>query len=837
MEMSYRVLLIVMVFAVALIAPPVSAVVNIISPGDVVFIGEEGLNVTAAVPRGYTQIAWFAPGSRPSFDVPTTVLTIGDKSAYYISPAEFLTNTGPWYLWNRTAGSIAFYVEVPTAAVRIRDQTSGTDVTGMVIPVGNLASFRVETNLVPVTGRRGYNPATDGVITLRVTSPAGSTFTSLAGPGGTSRGLERLNVNASPWYWVPPGQPDGWDTGAFDPNGARRYQSGTYTIGIEYTVNRLQDNLPGVHGISIPASQAVTITSGALRLSGPGDPVTRGNRFVTTITGLPNTGYYLWVKGSGQMSGSPGDQPPLVTAAQSGVDSDLMNGPYPIGSYQFQGGNGRTIRDDVPGAPFQGTYYYAFVTTSSAGTRTVEWTTSKDTRDRSYTIHVERRSGTGAQTDEVTFRVVKGSVTVVAGQPVSAYIGEEVDLSGKNTETDTTYLFITGPNLPGGGGRLTDPRIPVADGNPSTFTSTPVGSDNTWEYTWDTANTGIDAGTYTIFATSSPRSRDFLSATEYSTTTVRLARGYIGATGQSAQSVAQGDVLHITGIATGSPQSGVAIWIFGRNTYLYRTVDVNSDSGFDYELPGGTTSDLASGQYLVFIQHPMYNGQFDVYPDPTGTTVLGEYPVRGSIIFRVAGPGSLQGPDAAEALRHALDSPAIDDTYTKLSFFVANPDITIHPFGQVITGRPFSINGTTNLASGDRLLVQVYSSSFGPTPKSSGGGFSGISGTVVVQKGPGDVNTWAFDTTAAGLPPDEYIVTISGVEVSVSASTTLDIVPVPTPTPTPTPTPSPTANITTTVPTTIPTTTPTPAPGFDAGLAFAGILISLASIVLWKRKR
>lgn len=48
------------------------------------------------------------------------------------------------------------------------------------------------------------------------------------------------------------------------------------------------------------------------------------------------------------------------------------------------------------------------------------------------------------------------------------------------------------------------------------------------------------------------------------------------------------------------------------------------------------------------------------------------------------------------------------------------------------TGDRFTISGTTNLAVGDEILVEVYSASFTLTPKSRGNSFSGAAGIVRV---------------------------------------------------------------------------------------------------------
>ena len=110
------------------------------------------------------------------------------------------------------------------------------------------------------------------------------------------------------------------------------------------------------------------------------------------------------------------------------------------------------------------------MTLSNSGTRTIEFTTTNATKDKKYTIRVEQNFGTTAapdvKSDEVDVKVEKGAVTVVAAGDQSYFLGEEVKFSGTDSETDNVYLFITGPNLPSSGGQLTDPRMPVVNGDP-----------------------------------------------------------------------------------------------------------------------------------------------------------------------------------------------------------------------------------------------------------------------------------------------------------------------------------------------------------------------------------
>jgi len=238
---------------------------------------------------------------------------------------------------------------------------------------------------------------------------------------------------------------------------------------------------------------------------------------------------------------------------------------------------------------------------------------------------------------------------------------------------------------------------------------------------------------------------------------------------------------------------------------------------------------MASGQYFLVVQHPMYNDQLDVYPRPNAgysyRYVVGPYPILGqeNIIFTLQGPGSLQGSDAAEALVIALDNPSVDDTYTKLQFLVEEPSIRITPITEKMVGDKFEIQGTTNLAVDDELLIEVVSSSFAPTSKTQSGEFSGATGTVKVVKGTGGFNTWAFPVDSTTFKPDEYIVKVQGVTVDVTETTLFNVIEGPVTTVTTAP---PVTTAVTTAATTAPpvTTAPTPTtPGFGALVALIGL--------------
>jgi hypothetical protein len=244
----------------------------------------------------------------------------------------------------------------------------------------------------------------------------------------------------------------------------------------------------------------------------------------------------------------------------------------------------------------------------------------------------------------------------------------------------------------------------------------------------------------------------------------------------SSSAIANGDPVFIRGIATGHPQNGLQVWIIGYNYLKIDTVQVNEDNTYSYELKSSETQGLASGQYYVVVQHPMMNGQFDIIYAPGSGGVINRQLGNGTRIFQITGPGSLQSPDAAHALVRAISSQDVDDSFSTVSFFVSSPATLIKPIGTKYIGDKFTITGSTNLAVGDALMVEITSSSFKPTQKAQSGEFSGSTGTVQVMPGTNGFNRWSFDVDTSTFKPDEYLVKVSGVTIDVTGSTTFTLI-------------------------------------------------------------
>ncbi|MCU0631067.1 MAG: DUF3821 domain-containing protein [Methanoregulaceae archaeon] len=771
-----------------------------VPPGGTVFIGEENLNLTE-IPPG-TTLTWYTGDQVVGRSAPAATITIGNNASFYVAPSEFSRRTGNWYIGN--SEQVGFVVSDPAQTISVYNQASLTDITNKSAREGEYLTFRVETNMNVVPEQR---PGETGFLTIRVRAPDGMVYTQLCQDETTVLNLVGLAPDAMPWYWVPlkEGSEEGWSTGLLTPEENRVYPPGDYFFWTESGLNGMKENYKGASGDdftgkTVSAVHSISITSDSVHIEVSNESVVQGDSFTVTITGKPDNAYYLWVEDTNSLSGLPGYQPPSIILSQDGVRMDQKNGPWPIGQYVFQGST-KTIQQNVAQhygfENVKGVVYYASVTLDRNGNRTIGFLTTPGTKDQDYTIRVERpepydppESDTGPERKfkmgEVDVTVEKGTVGVddpslpLRNAPIY-FLGEEITLSGSSSGSNFTYLFITGPNLPANGGQMTAPLYPVDVIDLGSFARAEV-INKEWEYKWQTANLDIDTGTYTIYAVAAPFDKRFLSSTQYGTVSVIIKKPFISARA-TPPVVASGDKLVIRGIAAGQPEEGIGIWILGKNKFLYRNPGVNPDGTFELELSNGQTADMAAGQYFAVVQHPMYNEIFDVSPASSVAgynnmdLVAGSYPVPGNTLFRLEGEGSLDGPDAADALVQALNNPSVDDIYAKLQFVVEVPAITVLPVDEKQVGDLFPVAGTTNLAAGDQVLVEIISSSFKPTTKIQEGEFYGVSGIATVLKGTDERNRWSFPVSTAKFRPDDYIVQVSGVTVNAQASTLFTLVP------------------------------------------------------------
>ena len=272
----------------------------------------------------------------------------------------------------------------------------------------------------------------------------------------------------------------------------------------------------------------------------------------------------------------------------------------------------------------------------------------------------------------------KGVVTIAGRADQSYYLGEEVIFSGVNRDSDSTYLFITGPNLPDVGGKMYSPHQTPVSGNPGSFTTVKTKPDKTWDYIWYTSNGELGDGVYTFYAVSQPETKDrFNNGTTYGTFSIILKKPFITAD-ITPSPVSKGQPFTVMGHARENP-GAVQLWIIGDNYVYTATTPVNPDSSFMFTGDTHLSGKLPSGQCYLFVQHPMENNQFDIAwsGDWVKNLQLKDGGPDGTNLFKITGAGSLQGNDAKEALVAAFSGVnTSDDTYTIVPFQVDDAGIS-----------------------------------------------------------------------------------------------------------------------------------------------------------------
>lgn len=827
----------IVVCAIILITP-VSAVTvgTIINSGATVFIGERGLDISnSMMVDGEMRdcLGYWEPGS--SFSRLPSISMCGYNKKDF--PILSTMRIGPWYSYNTSINpALAFYVASPSITLKVTDRN--IVVNNKVVAKDDVLEFVIESNLGQIAYKRfnvntsggapiPLNPLTDGFLNINIQTPEGATYDHVNGTSGQAISTQNIFVNSNNFKWG-----SDWKLNAISPEKQRLYPAGIYYITAESTLNRMNIEYP-VTGETISSKVPITIGSTNVVLSIDKESVIRNKPFSVTITGRPNSYYNLWVKDTNKMTDT-NEQPPTITKFQSGVDV----GNSLVANYTYQNSGGKNISMNTANKNC-----YASVSMPLDGSRTVQFDTSPTTKAQKYVIRVEEYIDGQYNYDEINVVIGGGVMSIVTQGYQNYYIGEVIKMSGTNTESYETFIFITGPNLPSNGAQMgsSNPREAVINGNRDTFHVEQV-ENGVWSWDFSTNSLALDAGSYTIYAVSGPYDRLHLSNVSYATTSINLKKPYITAS-VSQPVVASGDVLHIKGIAEGTPSNGVSIWIMGKNYMTNEIASTDAGSIFDYEIGRGTTDTMSNGQYFVVVQHPMQNGQFDIILKNDYVVNLQmnmNENISGTQIFKITGSGSLQGPDAAEALITALDSQYIDDTYTKLGFIIDQPIISINKIGDKKIGDKFTITGKTNLAIDNGVQIEIYSSSFHPTEKSASGEFSGSTGTIKVIKNDGDdgMNRIEYEVDASTFKEDEYIVTARGIEVEVTGTTLFNVIgqsltnnnttitpviTIQTPVPTPVPT--------------IATPTPTPtkeAPGF--GAIFATIGICIVAFIIIRRE-
>jgi PGF-CTERM protein len=220
MNVSRLILLVCCCLAGAVV--PVIAAENTIPPSGTVFLGEDGLDITATGVTANTNIVWYGTGGSIG-SAPSAVVFVTDPASFYVSPALFTGKTGPWF--TETGNNLAFYVQNPQISIRVFDITSGFEVTPSTVwvPKGDTIGFQVDNNVYILANRPGSPGAP---ITIKIRGPDGIMYSAV-----DSFQLTDILIS-TPTYMTGPV----WYTGD--------YGNGNYTVWTESTGNDMNTNYP-----------------------------------------------------------------------------------------------------------------------------------------------------------------------------------------------------------------------------------------------------------------------------------------------------------------------------------------------------------------------------------------------------------------------------------------------------------------------------------------------------------------------------------------------------------------------------------------------------------------
>jgi len=247
---------------------PVAAAsaISTIQRGNTVFIGEQGLDITAAM-DGDTILGWWASGStstNPDYTIPLSA-----TGSFTVSSSDFASRTGNWYHMPSLdkANGTAFSVADPTLGLRVWDTTVNVDVTDKWVSTDDDLQFQIDTNLVQMTQRGVTVP-----VTIKVQSPNGAILSSLIDKDGKSTSIDPYQLTSTPMYTG-----SIWSTKNRD-----TYPPGTYSIWVECNVNSMKDNY-GLTGKTISSTVSL-LNQDRNPLIGNKGYVTNPTTAVTTVT-------------------------------------------------------------------------------------------------------------------------------------------------------------------------------------------------------------------------------------------------------------------------------------------------------------------------------------------------------------------------------------------------------------------------------------------------------------------------------------------------------------------------------------------------------------------------
>ncbi|MDD1675253.1 MAG: DUF3821 domain-containing protein [Methanomicrobiales archaeon] len=278
--MSKRFIVMLGLVALMALVLPAAAVINNITAGDTIFIGEQNLDITNAL-NGATSISYYTTG-QPCVDVAQDTQSV-TNTGFYVSPAIFSSKTGAWYTCAGAVPTVAFRIQAPSLAVNIFNTNTTKSVNDGNIVRDQSMNIRVDSNVYLISTRAGFAPTDltgDRFLVVKVRDTAGAVQTALFDNNGVATvigpGIPTTNMTLGSQWFI-----NGtavnfpiWGTG-YKQGTSFYYPAGTYEVWVETNANGMKDNLGAVTGQTVSAHHTVTISDNTVTITANTDTVVR----------------------------------------------------------------------------------------------------------------------------------------------------------------------------------------------------------------------------------------------------------------------------------------------------------------------------------------------------------------------------------------------------------------------------------------------------------------------------------------------------------------------------------------------------------------------------------
>lgn len=342
------------------------------------------------------------------------------------------------------------------------------------------------------------------------------------------------------------------------------------------------------------------------------------------------------------------------------------------------------------------------------------------------------------------------------------YIGDDVVLSGTAQPSSSIYFYLVSESA-----GIAFSQV-EADGN---VLSAAVDQTGSWSVTipgselYDESNLPLSHKQYTLYLTYLS-SAESASVIEDSDTPWRIFNFDIGVPFLSANEISDfelGSTIITTGGAYGA--DSIVYYLFNQNGVIFGNVETTESEGYTISIP--TTSEtFTPGQYWMVIQHPMFDGTFNINPvindsSENSVDIVLEHPAG-----NLTTPGTLftvptiSGKDAVDELEFAISELKNMDTCVVLPFNITpstyGTSLSISVRDDVLTqGETLELDGETTLPAGTNLTLVLCAGNIDTEYEVIGGLY------LLVEEGSSNLNIWNFTDDTTDYPPGEYFVIIA----------------------------------------------------------------------------